>query len=116
MSLGRRTKMWLKVVVFLFVILQVVPYSCSVANRMGAHECEREIEATLYIGEVCYLPSQYGTLFRLYDAQSGKLLAERTYNDLDPRIIWGDDRVYYKPGAFVMLPPTWLDRLRARLP
>lgn len=83
---------------------------------MGAHECVREVAATAYIGEVCYLPAGHGTLFRLYDARTGRLLAERTYSDLDPGMVWADDKVFYLPERYVSLPPSWLDRIRAMLP
>ncbi|MDK3023553.1 hypothetical protein QO239_13200 [Cupriavidus taiwanensis] len=115
-----RTWRWLKLIGFLFGVLLIIPYGCDVAHRREARDCTRDVEAALYIGEICYLPTQYGTLFRLYDAQSGELLAERSYNDLEPKIVWGDNRVYYNTGAsppaYVRLPPTWLDRLRAKLP
>lgn len=50
-----------------------------------------------------------------------ELLAERTYSDLSPQIVFSNDRVIYsidaeKQDAYVPLPPTWLDRLRAKLP
>ncbi|CAG9170723.1 hypothetical protein LMG23992_01765 [Cupriavidus laharis] len=102
----------------LFVIL---PYLYNVAQRSGAHECERETFEE-YIGERCTLPREYGTIFRLYHAGTHELLVERTY--LDPNLkplIWHKTDVLYDVNAddgygFVTLPPTLLDRLRAKLP
>ncbi len=59
-------------------------------------------------------------LFRLYDATAQQLLAERTYFQLDgPLIGWAPDRIWYDTypdDMYVSLPPTWMDRLRAKLP
>ncbi len=102
-----------------FIVIGV-PYLDGVDKRNGAHDCRRQNEGGLYIGEICFLPYANGTLFRLYDSETGELLAERTYSDLDPSVVFGEDRVYYNMGAtsegYVMLPPTWLDRFRAKLP
>ena len=115
---GGKRKYWLAGTALLALVL--VPYLWGVALRGTAHECERIKEVSLYSGEICFLNSQYGMRFRLYDAETEQLLAERTYNDLDPGIVWGDDRVTYNLGAspseYVELPPTWWDRLRAKLP
>jgi len=60
-------------------------------------------------------------LFRLYDRQSGKLLVERTYKNPYPKLFWNAGNVVYDSSAsdgkgYVDFPPTWLDRLRAKLP
>lgn len=96
-------------------------YLLAARHRAHAHECERKVSrGDSYIGEICYLPYRDGTLFRLYDARSNDLIAERTYSDIYPKMVFGDDRVYYSMSAgteaYVLLPPTWLDRLRAKLP
>lgn len=103
------------------LIFMVIPYAYHALMRSGAHECRRE-KRGIYIGEICFTPREWGTLFRLYDARSGELLAERDF--LDPEVhelFWIENRVRYDFGAedgegFVLLPPTWLDRLRAKLP
>jgi len=110
-----------KLAIPLFFVIAIMPYGCDVANRMGAHECEREIDSKLYIGEMCFLSRGDSMIFRLYDADTGELLAERTYNHPEPRIIWGGDRVIYDTSGsdgigHVTLPPTRWDWLRARLP
>lgn len=89
--------------------------------RSGAHECTHETH-DIYIGEVCYTPREWGMLFRLYDARTGELLAEGDFLDSDFKgLLWIENRVRYDFGAedgegFVVLPPTLLDRFRAKLP
>jgi len=61
---------------------------------------------------------------RIYDARSGKMLAERYYSDgysLD--LEWRRDRVIYQTSdstgyseEYIRLPPTYLDWVFARLP
>ncbi|MFM0731562.1 hypothetical protein PQQ52_13850 [Paraburkholderia sediminicola] len=61
-------------------------------------------------------------LLRLYDAQSRKLLAERTYFNLDTaNLVWTDHSLIYDTSANgdageISLPPSLLDNLRAKLP
>ncbi|WP_019450117.1 hypothetical protein [Cupriavidus sp. BIS7] len=98
----------------------LVWYGAGAYYRFTAGECERETEGA-YIGEHCYLALRDSSLFRLYDAKSGEKLAERNFTEIDiPRIIWSDDRVIYdlgaSPSGYISLPPTWLDRVRAKLP
>ena len=58
-------------------------------------------------------------LLRLYDT-NGLLLAERMFFELDrPNFYWKDDALGYSTppdGGVITLPPTVLDRLRAKLP
>ncbi|WP_206999978.1 hypothetical protein [Trinickia mobilis] len=96
-------------------------YGCDVAHRMSAHDCKREVGSDIYIGEICYLSNEDGMLFRLYDRRSGELLAERTYKNPYPRLFWNASNVVYDSSAsegkgYVDFPPTWLDKLRAKLP
>ncbi len=105
----------------LAVVIASMPYCYDALNRSGARECRRETVEN-YIGETCYLPNEWGVVFRLYDARSGELLAERSYVDPEvPRLLWIGNDVQYDFNAkdgegFVTLPPTWLDKLRAKLP
>lgn len=102
-------------------VIASVPYCHNALIRSGAHDCRRETVGN-YIGETCYVPREWGVVFRLYNAHSGELLAERNYIDPEvPRLLWIDHRVRYDFNAkdgegFVTLPPSWLDRLRAKLP
>lgn len=110
-----------KLLIFLAVIAAVISYGLDVANRKGAHECERVRGGGIYVGEMCFLPFDHSMVFRLYGAKDGELLAERTYIHLEPRIIWADDRVIYDLGdpdgkGYVLLPPTRWDWIKARFP
>src|SRR5438445_5134149 len=84
-----------KSVVLVFIAIVIAPYGCDVANRLGAHECKREGGGNQYIGEICYLSTGDSMVFRLYDARSGGMLAERTYNHPEPKIIWASGSVIY---------------------
>lgn len=59
-------------------------------------------------------------LIQLYDADGQHLLADRTYFQLGtPNVGWAQDRIWYDTypeDAYIVLPPTLLDRLRAKLP
>ncbi|WP_219210663.1 hypothetical protein [Variovorax boronicumulans] len=57
---------------------------------------------------------------QLHDADGQKMLADRTYFQLGtPNVGWAQDRIWYDTypeDAYIALPPTLLDRLRAKLP
>jgi hypothetical protein len=59
-------------------------------------------------------------LLRLYDAKEQHLLAERTYFQLDrPNLGWAPNYFWYDSypdDAFIELPPSIFERLRAKLP
>ncbi|MDF3836647.1 hypothetical protein P3W85_27365 [Cupriavidus basilensis] len=119
-ELKMRIGLIFRLLILIVIVVLLVPYGCDALNRSAARECKRE-SVGAYIGEICYLPSEYGTLFRLYDALSGELMAERTYKHPGPKIIWGDDSVIYDTSGsdesgYVKLPPTRWDWMRARLP
>jgi len=103
------------------LLFVLVFYGFEAYSRAGAHECKRE-EREPYIGERCMSSGDGGMVFRLYAAHSGELLAERDYQDRDgSELYWAENRVRYSFDAedgegFVGLPPTWWDRLRAKLP
>lgn len=110
-----------KIACLLIIVTIGFQYLLSAHRRTHAHECKREMSwGEIYIGEICYLPYRDGTLFRLYDAKTNELLAERTYSDMYPKMVFGNDRVYYSmssdPEDYLLLPPTWLDRFRAKIP
>ncbi|CAG9176179.1 hypothetical protein LMG23992_03147 [Cupriavidus laharis] len=108
-----------RVVLVLIIFCLGWLYWDDIQNRRNAHECKRD-EGALYVGETCYLSNEWGTLFRLYDGKTGELLAERQYLTPEPREpIWEPTHVIYDVGSndgFVRLPPTWWDRLWAKLP
>lgn len=104
-------------------LIGLLAYGADVMYRSTAHECKREMSPSgRYVGETCYLAREYGTLFRLYDAHTEELQTERSYLDPDaPHLVWQQDLVQYDVGAtdgkgFVTLPPSWKDRLKAKLP
>ncbi len=115
------SKIIFRLVILIFGAWYVLAYGYVALQRSRAQHCEREVHGN-YIAERCALHPEFWMLFRLYDAQSGKLLADRTYDD--PTFsapIWESDRVYYdfspKAGdGSVTLPPSWLDGLLAKLP
>jgi len=122
----RRLLVWLCLIVSIIGL----PYSYGAWERSRVSECKRQIQPAFarhgsgspaYVGEICFLGSnEFGLLFRLYDLSSGVLLAERSYYDTDVDMVWSTDSVIYNMGAspsgYVRLPPTWWDRLRAKLP
>ncbi|MEN7530123.1 hypothetical protein [Cupriavidus sp. DL-D2] len=114
------------VLLIVATILVGLPYSCGVWERAQDAKCIREIQPTYgrkpgvppkYIGDICFVGrSNLDYLFRLYDAQTRELLVERHYRSTEIELIWGEDFVWYSDDEGVRLPPTWLDRLRAKLP
>ncbi|MFZ3117900.1 MAG: hypothetical protein WA159_06225 [Variovorax sp.] len=72
-----------------------------------------------YTARFCYLTKDT-VLLRLYDAEELHLLAERTYFNLDrPFIAFVQDELVfdtYPEGSFIALPPSLVERLRAKLP
>ncbi|WP_439683828.1 hypothetical protein [Cupriavidus oxalaticus] len=104
----------------------VVSYGLDARQRLRAGNCQREAspqESGAYLGEIC-LPPARGTgrlRLRLYSVPDGVLLAERMYEHPEPRLIWTQDELIYDTAASdgkgsVRLPPTWWDRLKAKLP
>lgn len=59
-------------------------------------------------------------LIQLYDADGRHLIADRTYFQLGtPNVGWAHDRIWYDTypeDAYIALPPSLLDRLRAKFP
>lgn len=113
-----------------FVLAAVgLAYAFAAMQRINPSECRRrETEgvsnksrqmggAPLYEGQICAVGMRPKYLFRLYDKNTGSLVAERSFYDNDPGIIWGDRKVWYGGDEeFVELPPTLWDRFTAKLP
>lgn len=73
-----------------------------------------------YLARFCYLDKET-VLLRVYDAEGQSLLAERSIFELDrPRFHWELNALGYNDrnydGGEIALPPTLLERLRAKLP
>lgn len=76
-------------------------------------------EKSDYSARYCILTKET-VLLRVYDAAGGRLLAERAFWHPDwPHFFWRPHELGYDAypnGGAVPLPPTLLDRLRAKLP
>ena len=73
-----------------------------------------------YSARLCYL-TRHRAMLRLYDATGRHLLAERDFFELDrTNVYWESDALVYNgdyyDGGEIALPPTFIDRLRAKLP
>lgn len=71
-----------------------------------------------YAARYCHLTKDTAIL-RLYDANGDVLLAERMYFESNyVKVNWIGDRLIYSNSEFdfISLPPTFIDRLRAKLP
>jgi hypothetical protein len=121
----RMFKVWLKRIAVVTVVVFGLNYACDVGLRSKAHECHIEKskkDGGLYDAELCYLTGNsdgYTMRLRLYSSKDGSLLAERTFTDLDPELVWSREWIGYNVNggdAYVPLPPSWLDRMRAKLP
>jgi len=118
-------KVWLQRIVVIVVVVFGLSYACDVGLRSKAHEChteESKKDGGLYNAELCYLTGSsdgYTMRLRLYSSKDGSLLAERTFTDLDPELVWSREWIGYNINggdAYVPLPPSWMDRMRAKLP
>ena len=114
---------WTCWIAALVALVYLCDYLIDARMRMTkAPSCEWIIVPTIgnspYSARFCYLNKET-VLVRIYEI-SGKLLAERTYFQLGtPRISWDTDRLWYDTypaDTFIALPPTLIDRLRAKLP
>lgn len=98
-------------------------YALDVNKRMTrAPGCQWNVapnpDAMPYLARYCYL-SKDTVLLRLYGANGEQLLAERMFFELDfVRLYWRSDTLNYdtETGGSIPLPPTTLDRFRAKLP
>lgn len=73
-----------------------------------------------YSARLCYLTT-HRAMLRLYDPTGRHLLAERDFFEIDrSHLYWESDALSYNEdyydGGKIALPPTFIDRLRAKLP
>lgn len=72
-----------------------------------------------YLARFCYLTKDT-VLLRVYDITNRHLLAERIFFNMDrPNFYWDNNALGYDTapdGGLISLPPTLLDRVRAKLP
>lgn len=105
-------------------------YAMDVQSRRSAYACKRSTHGP-YVGEACSVAAGdkggilqgYSGLLRLYDAQSGALLARTFVPNPESGIHWEEDEMWQQggdengtSGASIHLPPTAWDRFKARLP
>jgi hypothetical protein len=125
---GRTQRAWtslkrsLKLVAWVVLVMAGLKYAIDARGRSNASGCAKQFSSAdggLYLTEHCFLSGDK-TLLRVYRAKDGTLLAERTYPELDtPELVWSKDEVYDRFGpedVAIPLPPSLLDRLRAKLP
>ena len=106
------------------IVVVVVDYTSSVLLRSNARDCQRtQSDNGAYIAELCLLRDNghdADYLGRVYAAQGGALLADRTFDTPESGIYWDNESVAFERGgtgdSLIFLPPTMLDGLRARLP
>lgn len=118
---GKRFAGWLSGAI---LIMYALGYAMDARTRMTECIWERSFsneDGGLYTAEYCNLKLDK-VLLRVYRTSDSTLLAERTYRYLDaPKVTWTKDRLVFDTyengdGGSVPLPPTLLDRTRARLP
>ena len=92
------------------------------ARYIGMPQCVwyavPNIDAVPYSARFCYLSRKVG-LLRLYSDRSENLVAERMILEPDwPNFYWMPGALGYNTstGDAISIPPTLLDRIRARLP
>lgn len=108
-------------------------YWSEVRLHMSAHHCKQsksEKDGGLYIGEKCSVDGDDGGvahgssgLLRLYDVQTGELLARETVPNPEGDLHWETNEVWQQGsdengthGAVIHLPPTAWDKFKAKLP
>ncbi|WP_211443216.1 hypothetical protein [Collimonas humicola] len=120
-------KVWLQRITVTTVTVLGLNYACDVERRSTARNCRTEIsdeDGGLYSAELCEINgagSDYSMRLRLYSSRDGSLLAERTYKHPEPKLTWaiGGERLIYgwpNNDNTIPLPPSWMDRMRAKLP
>lgn len=103
-----------------------INYALDIERRLKADECERSRSpGGQYLAERCLVqwrgPDDSDYVGRVYDARSGTLLVERSFNTPVPELFWWkSEAVSFSRGgdesSTVCLPPTAYDRFNALLP
>ncbi|WP_211443215.1 hypothetical protein [Collimonas humicola] len=120
-------KVWLQRITVTTVTVLGLNYACDVERRSTARSCRTEIsdaDGGLYTAELCFIDgpgNDFNIRLRLYSNRDGNLLAERTYTHPERKLTWaiGGERLVYNTagnGGSISLPPSWMDRMRAKLP
>ncbi|MBO9647239.1 MAG: hypothetical protein J7605_01915 [Variovorax sp.] len=125
---------WAKWLIAIALIIQLGIYANDVHTRMsGIPDCtwypvksrfQEPKPPHPYSGRYCYIAKDT-ILLQLFDAEGQQLLVERMYFSLDgANLFWNIDREGHAisliydtyEGGRIHVPPTLLDRLRAKLP
>jgi hypothetical protein len=127
-------KFWLKYLLFFLVSMEFSAYFEEAYIRQGElnEKCKKEFSPDqIYIGEVCKLgyrtgsPGEGHVWLRVYDAKTLKLIKEGDGGFSWIDIYWiknesGRTTAIYSDTTedkYIMrLPPSWLDKIRAKLP
>jgi len=121
---ARVSKTFAKIVVVAAMIALVVNYAFDIRLRSGAHDCERKSSNDgRYVAELCLLRDNghdADYVGRVYDARNNELLVERTFDAPETELLWFSGQISFMRGGddsdAIHLPPSWLDRLRSKLP
>ncbi|MES2529853.1 MAG: hypothetical protein V4636_02370 [Pseudomonadota bacterium] len=101
----------------------LLDYSFDVSKRLSnQHACRWDLvenpKNSPYVARYCQLTKDTVVL-RLYDAKEENLLAERIYFEENVAlVVWTPTELLYRnsTGDVILLPPTLIDRLRAKFP
>jgi len=101
-------------------IYWTLSYAFLAEKRQAVSRCMEQMSPNgRYLAKLCRLDTYRGYI-KLYDNQSNELIADRVYwrNPNDAKINFSDNEVqdWFGEGSSIGLPPSWLDRLRAKLP
>lgn len=116
-----RCAAWLAMLVFIFQLSDYLIDARKRATRSPTCQWNTVPDAgsASYSARWCMLTKDTA-LIQLYDADGRRLIADRTYFQLGtPNVGWAHDRIWYDTypeDAYIALPPSLLDRLRAKLP
>jgi hypothetical protein len=126
------SKKWLQLILLFFVCIEFSAYIEEAYTRKNLDKkCYRSFSLDkAYIGEVCNLGGDYWANYThiwvmIYDAKTMRLLKECDGGMILDNMRWDTDdngktNSFYahahKAGLVIDLPPTWLDKLLAKLP
>lgn len=116
----RRVILWIAV---FGVVIYLIDYSLDVGERLSLEPACRwnlieNPSKEPYVARSCYLTKDT-VILRLYDLKEENLLAERVYSEPNVVLVaWTPNELLYRNsmGDEILLPPTLIDRLRAKLP
>lgn len=108
------------------IVVALIDYGCEARRRATAKECIDTISHNrLYRAQSC-ITNVSGNLVsfvgRLYDVRDGRLIAETTFDSMDggvPDFADDDHAVLFDGGGdsgLTYIPPSLVDRLRAKIP